>query len=113
MGQISYIRFPFGKAELQSLSYAAAIAASINNSRTHLTIAQLTGAATLNLTLNSEIGLGATLTVRASSDATARTLTLGTGMTGLPQVLAISKSYLMTFEFDGSTFVHASTQILN
>jgi len=110
---MSFVKYPFGAADSQSLAFAAAIAATINNTKTVATIAQLTGAATLNLSINTEMPVGAELIVKVSADATGRTLTLGTGLTGNAQVLAISKSYSMKFEYDGTTFVHMSTNLLN
>jgi hypothetical protein len=113
MSQTTYVRYPFGKAESQSLSYAAAIAASVNNSKTLLTIAQMTGAATLNLTVNSEMELGAELLIKTSVDGTNRVLTPGTGMTGLAQTLLANKSYLLVYKFDGSNYIHSGTTLLN
>lgn len=111
--QTSYIRYPFGKADSQSLAYAAAIAAPINNNETLLNIAQMTGAATLNLTVNAEMDLCANLTVKVSVDGTNRVLTPGTGMTGAAQTLTANKSYSLTYKFDGSNFVHQATQLIN
>lgn len=108
-----FVKFPFGEAEKTSKDYAAAVAADINNTLTQLTIAQMTGAATLNLTVNAEMPVGARLIVRASADGTNRTLTPGTGMTGTAQTLTANKSYALSYFFDGSSFVHTGTQILN
>jgi bifunctional DNase/RNase len=73
------ISYPFGAADVQSKAYAATIAATIANQKTIVVIAELTGAVTLNATLSAELKAGAELVVVVDTDATPRTLTLGTG----------------------------------
>lgn len=106
------IKYPFGLATKIVLVFAAIIAQAIDNTYTHLTLA-MTGNATLNLTPNAEMPVGSQLVIRASADGTNRTLTPGTGMTGLAVVLTANKSYNLTYEFDGATYVHVSTMQLN
>lgn len=110
---IQLIRYPFGAADVQSLAYAAAIAANVNNTETLLNLAQLVGNATLNLTVHAEMTVGAKLTVKVSVDGTNRTLTHGTGLTGAATVLTANKQYQLTYKYDGSKFALASTQLLN
>lgn len=107
------VKYPFGAAEKIAKAYAAAVSAEVNNTQAQITIAQLTGACTLNLDVNSEMEQGARLTVRTSVDGTNRVLTHGTGMTGVATTLTANKSYALTYEFDGSTYVHVGTQLLN
>lgn len=107
------VRYPFGPADVQSADYAAAIAVTIKNAKTFLTIGQMTAGATLNLTIEKDVPAGATLTVRTSADGTNRTLTPGTGMTGNGVSNTASKSFSHTYEYDGSTFVHVTSQLLN
>lgn len=113
MSQTSYIRWPFGAAEKTSVAFAAVMAATINNSKTVLTLAQMTAAATLNLTINSEMEVGAELIIKVSVDGTNRVLTHGTGFTGAATTLTASKSYCLTYVYDGSTYLLKSTQLLN
>ncbi len=113
MSQITHVKYPFGKAERQNLASGAAINATVNNSEAILTIAQMTMAGTLNLSINSEMEAGSNLMVKVSADGTNRTLTLGTGLTGLAQTINAGKSYAIAFKYDGSTYIHTSTQILN
>lgn len=113
MSQITYVRYPFGKAEIQTVAAAAAIAATINNSMSLLTIGQMTAAGTLNLTVNPETEVGATLMVKVSADGTNRALTPGTGMTGAAVTITASKSFALTYRYDGSNYVHVATQQLN
>lgn len=107
------VKYPFGPADEQSKDYAATIAATISNSKTVLTLAQMTGAATLNLTLDAELRAGDELLVKVSADATNRTLTPGTGMTGVAQTIVASKSFAIKYEFDGTAFLHVGTTQLN
>lgn len=108
------ISYPFGAADVQAqVASASPIAATINNQETVLPIAQMTAAATLNLTLGAGLKAGANLTVKVSVDGTNRVLTLGTGLTGLAQTLTASKNYLLRFHYDGTTFNHVTTNPLN
>jgi hypothetical protein len=110
---MSKVKWPWGAADSIAAAFSATIAATIANTKTLLTIAQLTGAATLNLTVSAEQAIGDELLVKTSVDGTGRTLTLGTSMSGLAQALTANKSYLLTFVFDGTNFVHKSTNLLN
>lgn len=113
MAQTELIKFPFGAADKISKDYGAAVAATIKNTKTIVTIGQLTGNCTLNLDNHAEMPVGAELHVKTSVDGTNRTLTPGTGITGAATVLTANKSYMLTYIFDGANFVHAATQILS
>jgi redox-regulated HSP33 family molecular chaperone len=109
-----FVSYPFADADVKAqVASASPIAVTIQNQETVLPIAQLAAAATLNLTIGAGLKAGANLTVRTSVDGTNRVLTLGTGMTGLAQTLLANKSYIMRFFFDGTTFVHVATNLLN
>lgn len=110
---MSKVKYPFGAADTLSAAYAATIAVAIDNTETVLTIAQLTGAATLNLTNNAELKAGNRLTILVSVDGTNRVLTHGTGLTGAATTLTASKSYALSYVFDGSTFTLTGVQLLN
>lgn len=107
------IKYPFGPADEQSKAYASTITATITNRKTVLSLAQMTGAATLNLTVDAEVAPGDELLIKVSADGTNRTLTPGTGFTGLAQTLTANKSYTIRYEYDGSTFLHTGTTQLN
>ncbi len=108
------IHWPFGPADKQAAkAYSATIAATIKNDKTIVPIEQLTGAATLNLTVSDRINIGATLVILTSVDGTNRTLTPGTKMTGTAQTLTASKNYRLEYEWDGTTFNHVVTTLLN
>lgn len=110
---MSKVKYPWGAADTLSKAYAATIAQTIDNSKTILTIGQMTGAATLNLTVDAAVQAGNELIIKTSVDGTNRVLTPGTGMTGLAQTLTANKSYLLKYEYDGSSFVHCVTTLLN
>jgi hypothetical protein len=101
--------FPFGPASTVTLTSAATLAASVNNTLTIITVA-LGTAATLNLTIGEGTKVGSILVVRASSDGTARDLTPSTGMTGTAVAGVINKTKTATYIYNGSTFVHIATQ---
>lgn len=90
--------------DVQAKAYAAPVAATITHKHTQLTIAQMTGAATLNLTVDG-VKKGSRLVVFVSADGTNRNLTLGTGLSGPVSVIAANKSFSIVFEFDGTNFV--------
>lgn len=101
----------FPSAEKQSLASAAVIAALVERTTTVLDLGTLSNDATLNLTLGSDIPVGALLLVKAGSDATARTLTLGTKFLSPALAGAISKNKSQLFMFDGSNFVATAAAV--
>lgn len=110
---MSKIKFPFGAADTVAKAYAATVSATIDNMCTVLTVAQMTGAATLNLTLDTNLEVGAVLYVKTSADGTNRVITWGTGMTGNAYTNTASKSVIHKFVYDGSTFNLVSSNQLN
>ena len=96
-------------ADVQSKDYAATIAVTVTRQRTIVNVAQLTGAATVDLTIDAGVVAGAELVLKLQSDTTARAVTLGTGTTGTAVAGTISKTKYANFVYDGSTFVHLST----
>lgn len=109
----TFIKYPFGVADSQAPAYAATIAATINNTETVITPDTLTGAATLNLTINSEMPVGANLTVIATADGTNRVLTFGTGMSGAAYTVTASKTVALSFKYTGAKFVNTAVIQLN
>lgn len=99
----------FPTVETQSKDYAAIIAATVVAQTTLINVAELTGNATINLTLHAQLEVGSMLVIKAKSDATARTITLGTGFTGTTVAGTISKTKVATFFYDGTSFIHLST----
>lgn len=110
MATTQTLMWPFGEADVQSLADAATMEANITNRFTILNIDEMAANGTLNLDINEGLPAGSILLVKAKSDGTARNLTPGTGMTGTAISGTISKTKYIQFVYDGSTFIHVSTQ---
>jgi hypothetical protein len=104
------LMWPFGEADVQNIADAATMAVTINNRFTIVNIDEMAQAGTLDLTINGDLPAGAILLVKAKSDGTARTLTFGTGMTGTSVAGVISKTKYITCMYDGSKFIHVTSQ---
>jgi hypothetical protein len=112
--------WPFGKADRPATvaSGAATIAglneqggAAIDNSYTIQKLT-LTGDVTLNLTLSSELRVGAHYELWISSDGTARTVTLGTGFNAALAIQGvINKTVKVLFTYDGTSFSETAPKI--
>lgn len=108
---IADIKFPFGYADVQTPTYAATLAISISDNMTILAPTVMTGALTINLTINSGVLAGARLLVVALSDGTARAVTFGTGFTSPVLAGVISKTKTIEFVYDGTSFKPTSIGI--
>lgn len=97
----------FPLAEKQTPAYGATLAVNIKQMQTFLQPAELTGAATINLTIDAQVSAGAQLHLKLDADSTARTVTLGTGFdTGLASIaVAATKVAFLSFVYDGTAFV--------
>lgn len=111
MAATQVLEFPYGTADVQTPAYAATIAATVQNLMTIINPAQLTGALTLNLTLDQGVKAGARLLFIAVSDGTARTTTFGTGFTSPTLAGVISKTKAIEFVYDGTTFKPTSAGV--
>ena len=100
------LSYPFGSADVQSFTPAASVTLTIKN---QLTIANADSAMAAGMTINmsAQQGLkaGAMVFLRAASDGTARTITPGTGVTGTTEAGVISKTKVLEFVYNGSTFI--------
>lgn len=110
---MSKVKWPFGAADVVAPDYAATVAVTITNTKTLLTIGQLTGACTLNITPSAEQAVGDELHVRVSADGTNRVITWGTGMSGNAHTNTASKTFVHRFVYDGTNFVHTSVNQIN
>lgn len=110
MAGISKVRFPFGEADLKALAYAATQAVTIDNAMTILSFAILTGACTVNLTIDSEVPIGSTLQVVVPATAT-EVLTFGTGFTATTITGVAGKTKTQGFVYDGTTFKPVGTAV--
>lgn len=111
MAATQVVEYPWGVADVQTPAYAATIAATISNQMTIINPATLTGALTLNLTLDQGVKAGARILFIALSDTTARTTTFGTGFTSPTLAGVISKTKAIEFVYDGTTFKATSVGV--
>lgn len=104
--------FPFGPADSQSVDYAAAIELALENTKTYVTIGQLTGDVDLTYLLANDFRVGSELEVTATSDASPRNVNLGAGFqwsetdyAGGVVPVAATKTVKLFFDYDGTAFV--------
>lgn len=100
---LATINWPFGAADLQQPAFAATLAVTITSNYTILDPAILTGAMTINLTIDSEVKKGAILIAEITATATEVT-TFGTGFTSPTLTGVAGKTKVMAFFYDGTTF---------
>lgn len=106
------INFPFGKADSQSVTPAAGVAAAtVANNLTIIDLGTLDANATLNLTLDADLNVGSLLLVKAGSDGTGRNVTFGTGCTAAALAGVASKNKTKLLIYNGSTFLGVNEQI--
>jgi hypothetical protein len=86
-------------------------AATITNNETVVsTLTTLTGNATLDLTISSELKAGASLHIKVKTTAT-ETFTFGTGIDA-PVVTGVAgKTWCQSFWFDGTVFLPSGAKI--
>lgn len=99
------VLFPFH--DLQEPDYAATLAIEVKQQETIVKPAQLTGALTINLTINSQLTTGAKLYLKLEADATNRVVTLGTGFDADASDITVTAStvFCRTFVYDGTVFL--------
>lgn len=99
------IKSPFGEASDITIAATGTTAVTIDNSVTmNKTLPTLTGNATLNLTISSELKAGSRLFLKVKTTG-AETFTFGTGFSTVPVVTgAAGKTWTQAFYFDGTVF---------
>lgn len=107
------IKWPFGKADKNSVAQAASMSYAITNAKTILDLGTLTQDSTLAITQAADLPVGADITITAASDGTARQLTLGTGFSGNAVAGTISKTKIIKAEYNGVAFVVYSVLTVN
>lgn len=105
------INKPFGSAGTLTIAATGATAATISNDVTYVSsLPTLTGNATLNLTLSSELQAGAMLHLKVKTTAT-ETFTFGTGIDA-PVVTGVAgKTWTQSFWYDGTIFLPCGAKI--
>jgi len=109
------IKYPFGDADVTTVTTATTIAYTVGNSLSYLKLsANLTGATTINLTPDAGIKPGAQLFIEVPCGGTAYDVTFGStyatsaGLTG-----TINKTKVVGFLYANGKFMHISTQQIN
>lgn len=97
------VLFPF--SEVQAPAYGAILAVTVKQMETFLQPGTLTGAVTINLTLDAQLTRGAKLYLKATADATNRVVTFGAGFTATAITVTANTTFNRTFVFDGTTFI--------
>jgi hypothetical protein len=94
------LNWPDGLADEQNLVAAASVNATISNMLTYIYFtAALAAGMTLNFLIDGQVRAGARVIVRALSDGTARTVTPGTGASGVAVAGVINKTFEIEFEY--------------
>lgn len=100
------IKAPYGAADQFALIATGATALTVLNSRSVIDGATipLTGAATVNLTLDSRLDVGAKIYLKAAFTGIT-TLTFGTGFTAPLLTGVTGKTFVAAFYYDGTNFL--------
>lgn len=104
--------FPFGAVDAQTIAADASDdAKTISNQVTFIsTAAALTGNATLDLTISSEVKAGAVIFLKITTNAT-ETFTMGSGIDG-PVVTGVAgKTWTQGFMYNGTAFYPMGAKI--
>ena len=106
------IVFPFGPASQNSIDFAAAIELNLYNTKSIVTVGQLTGVTTITSVPSKDIFVGSELTLVLTADGSSRNVTFGTGFqvdvatyVGGVVAVAANKTVKAYFEYDGTAFV--------
>ena len=105
------VNAPFGAVGTLTIAATGTTTATISNDETCVTsLPTLTGNATLDLTLSSELKAGATLHIKVKTTAT-ETFTFGTGIDA-PVVTGVAgKTWCQSFWYDGTIFLPSGAKI--
>jgi hypothetical protein len=103
------VLFPLG--DVQTPDYGATLAVAIAQMETFLQPAELTGNATINLTVDSQVTKGAKLHLKLDADDQGdKTVTLGTGFDADAANITVTSDTVSfkSFVYDGTAFVPMS-----
>lgn len=105
------VNSPFGSAGTITIAATGTTAATISNQVTYVSsLPTLTGNATLDLTISSELKAGAMLHLKVKTTAT-ETFTFGTSIDA-PTVTGVAgKTWTQSFWFDGTNFLPCGAKI--
>lgn len=105
------VNYPFGATTALVIAATGTTAATISDQETAtIALTTLTGNATLDLTLSSELRAGAKLHLKVKTTAT-ETFTFGTGIDA-PTVTGVAgKTWTQSFWYDGTIFLPSGAKI--
>jgi len=105
------INNPFGAAATLTIAATGTTAATISNNETVVSsLTTLTGNATLDLTISSELKAGAQLHIKVKTTGT-ETFTFGTGIDA-PVVTGVAgKTWCQSFWYDGTIFLPSAARV--
>ena len=105
------IQYPFGASDALVIAATGTTAATISNQVTNVVaLPTLTGNATLDLTLSSELKAGAKLNIKVKTTAS-ETFTFGTGIDAPVVTGAAGKTWCQSFWYDGTIFLPCGAKI--
>lgn len=102
---MSDLKFPFAPADVQSVTAAASVEVAITNAETIVDFGTLAADMTLTLDIATGVPAGSVIHIKALSDGTARDITFSTGFTAPVLAGVISKTFVQSFKYTGSTFL--------
>lgn len=107
----TYLKAPFGAIATASISADASDdAITINAYETYITTATLTGNATLDLTVNSELPAGAKIHIKCTTNGS-ETFTFGTKIEGPVVTGSAGKTWCQSFVYNGTNFYPMGAKI--
>ena len=105
------INKPFGAAGTLTIAATGTTAATISNDVTYVSsLPTLTGNATLDLTISSELKAGAMLNLKVKTTAS-ETFTFGTGIDAPVVTGSAGKTWCQSFWYDGAIFLPCGAKI--
>jgi len=110
--QAQTINYPFGYAEEQTVTTDTTVLDfTTSNQVVFVTVADVDTNITVTCTPASEMRTGALLYLQLTADATERTITFGTGLTGAAATHAASKTVIYTFIYRSGYKLQSTQQI--
>lgn len=95
----------FPSVDTQAPDYAATIAVDVTQMTTIVEVGALTGDATINATIDTEVTKNAEMLIKLTASGAARTVTLGTGLSGAAIVIPSGATAYALLKYDGTDFV--------
>ncbi|HNX65626.1 MAG TPA: hypothetical protein PKH02_02015 [Bacteroidales bacterium] len=95
----------FPSVDTQTPDYAATIAVAVAAMNTIVEVGALTGDATINATIDTDVTKNAEMLLKLTASGAARTVTLGTGLSGSAIVVPSGATVYALLKYDGTNFV--------